>query len=287
MSIKGYDVSSYQSSTYSTKDVDFVIVKATEGTSYINPKMTAQAAHARRHGLVVGFYHFLRPGDMRTQARYFVEQCTSRHGDPLWADWEDPRVSCADKDRFLAEVKLLRGSTHKVGLYCNTDYWLNRDTTSNAGDALWIAQYNGQPGKPSIRHPWLIHQYTNKPIDTNIARFASRSALRAWATGTTETEDTMPSREEIARAVLETDGIVDAPWATNDNTTWQLKSVITHIGEQVHAARTQLAAQDATIDKLADAVGQVGSFDPEALKQEIREAIESVTVRLQTETADA
>ncbi len=177
---RGIDVSSYQSETYSTSGSDFVFVKATEGVSYINPKMRAQAAHARAAGCVVGFYHFLRPGDMAAQARYFVEKCASLEGDPLWADWEDPGVSCADKDRFLAEVKKLRGSTHRVGLYCNQDYWLRRDTTSNAGDALWIADYV-TAGQPRIKAEWLFHQYTDRPVDTNVGQFADRAALRKWA----------------------------------------------------------------------------------------------------------
>ncbi|GAA2619242.1 GH25 family lysozyme [Streptomyces axinellae] len=158
-----------------------MFVKATEGTSYTNPRMTKQAQRARAAGLVVGFYHFLRPGSMKEQARYFVEQAASIEGDPLWADWEDPGVSGSDKDRFLSEVKRLRGKTHRVGLYCNVDYWTRRDTTSNAGDALWIAQYNGRPGKPSIRAAWKFHQYTSSPIDTNLGDFKDRAALAKWA----------------------------------------------------------------------------------------------------------
>ncbi|OAR21923.1 hypothetical protein A8W25_28175 [Streptomyces sp. ERV7] len=180
MTVKGVDVSSYQSATFSTSGLDFAIVKATEGTGYINPKMREQAEHARAAGLVVGFYHFLRPGSMRAQAAYFVEQASSIEGDPLFADWEDAGVSCADKDAFLAEVKRLRGSTHRVGLYCNLEYWKNRDTTSNAGDALWIADYV-TAGRPRIEAEWLFHQYTDEPVDTNVAAFADRAALRAWA----------------------------------------------------------------------------------------------------------
>ncbi|MFG2226940.1 GH25 family lysozyme [Streptomyces sp. NPDC048644] len=182
MTVRGVDVSSYQPSTYSTKGLDFVFAKATEGTSYINPRMTAQAAHARRNGLVVGFYHFLRPGDMAAQARYFVEKCASVEGDPLFADWEDSGVSCAQKDAFLAEVKQLRGETHRVGLYCNQYYWLHRDSTGNAGDALWIADYV-TAGAPRIKAQWTFHQHTDRPLDTNLGRFADRAALRKWATG--------------------------------------------------------------------------------------------------------
>ncbi|MBI0374719.1 muramidase [Streptomyces albiflaviniger] len=189
MTIKGVDVSSYQSSSFATSGLDFVFVKATEGTSYVNPRMTAQAAHARRADCVVGFYHFLRPGNMAAQARYFVEKAASREGDPLFADWEDAGVSCADKDRFLAEVKRLRGGTHRVGLYCNQYYWLHRDTTGNAGDALWIADYVAA-GKPRIKGAWMFHQYTDRPLDTNVGKFADRPALRRWATGSTTSPTT-------------------------------------------------------------------------------------------------
>jgi hypothetical protein len=180
MTVKGIDVSSYQPTAFDVSGLDFAFVKATEGTSYVNPKMTAQAAHARAAGLVVGFYHFLRPGDMAAQARYFVEQAASIEGDPLFADWEDPGVSCADKDRFLSEVRRLRGSTHRIGLYCNLDYWKHHDTTSQAGDGLWIADYVSA-GHPRIEAKWLFHQYTDEPLDTNIGAFADQAALRAWA----------------------------------------------------------------------------------------------------------
>ncbi|MEU6441341.1 GH25 family lysozyme [Streptomyces sp. NPDC047046] len=194
MTITGIDVSSYQPTDYSTAGHAFVFVKATEGTTYTNPRMAAQAKRARDAGCVVGFYHFLRPGSMTAQAEYFVEQAASIAGDVLWADWEDAGVSCADKDAFLAEVKRLRGATHRVGLYCNRDFWLNRDTTSGAGDALWIADYNGKPGKPGIKAVWKFHQYTDRPLDTSRAAFKDRAELRAWATRSTAPKPSAPAK---------------------------------------------------------------------------------------------
>ncbi|MGM9470207.1 glycoside hydrolase family 25 protein [Streptomyces murinus] len=181
MTVKGIDVSSHQPSDFSTSGLDFVIVKATEGAGYINPKMLAQATRAREAQLIVGFYHFIRPGNIVAQAQFFTGHACSMEGDLLFADWEDPGVSGADKDRFLSELKKLRGKSHRVGLYCNRDYWLNRDKTDNAGDALWIADYVTS-GAPRITASWLFHQYAEHPIDSNIARFSDRAALRAWAT---------------------------------------------------------------------------------------------------------
>lgn len=197
MTIKGQDWASYQSATPSTAGLDFAYIKATEGTSYVNPRMTSQAAHARAAGLVVGFYHFLHAGSIPAQAAYFVDKAASLEGDPLFVDWESAPgggyASCAEKDAFIREVQRLRGSSHRVGLYCNLDFWKNRDTTSFAGDALWIADYV-TAAKPRIEAPWLFHQYTSTPVDTNVANFANRAALKAWATVGTATPPKAPAK---------------------------------------------------------------------------------------------
>jgi GH25 family lysozyme M1 (1,4-beta-N-acetylmuramidase) len=183
--IKGIDVASYQAATFTTSGLDFVFVKATEGTSYVNPKMNRQAATARTAGLALGFYHFLHPGNIQAQAEYFVDRCASLEGDLLVCDWETTttgkRPTNVEKDAFLKAVKKLRPG-HRVGLYCNTDYWLNRDTTSYAADFLWIADPNHPAGKPNIKAKWLFHQYSiTGGVDRNVAKFADRAALRKWA----------------------------------------------------------------------------------------------------------
>lgn len=182
--ISGIDVASYQAETFPTSGLDFVFVKATEGTAYVNPKMGRQAATARAAGLPLGFYHFLRSGNVAAQAAYFVDRCASLQGDMLVCDWETSgtdRPSNADKDAFLREVKRLRPG-HRVGLYCNTDYWLNRDHTSDCGDFLWIADPNHPAGHPAIKHAWTFHQYASTGgTDRNVAQFANRAALRSWA----------------------------------------------------------------------------------------------------------
>ncbi|GHJ36161.1 GH25 family lysozyme [Streptomyces sp. TS71-3] len=181
--LHGIDVSSYQTS-FDTDGLAFVFVKATEGRSYINPKQSEQAKRARDAGCVVGFYHFLWPGNIKAQAEYFVEKCASVEEDLLAADWEytgeGTAASNAEKDSFIREVKRLRPQ-HRVMLYCNRDFWLNHDTTSYAGDGLWIADHV-DAGKPRIKADWTIHQYSSTPLDKNVADFKSAAAMRDWAT---------------------------------------------------------------------------------------------------------
>ena len=110
----------------------------------------------------------------------FLAKAPDRPGDILAVDWESTgegtHASNAEKDRFLRKVKQLR-PRNRVVLYCNRNYWLNVDDTSYAGDGLWIADYV-TAGKPRIRAKWRFHQYTDEPLDTNVANFASRAALR-------------------------------------------------------------------------------------------------------------
>ncbi|MFC0599378.1 glycoside hydrolase family 25 protein [Streptomyces palmae] len=180
--IRGIDVSSHQS-TFDTDGLSFVFVKATEGRTYINPRQSSQASRARAAGCVLGFYHFLWPGNIDAQASYFVEKCASRQGDLLAVDWETTssgtRASNAEKDHFLRRVKALR-PTHRVMLYCGRSFWLHHDTTSYAGDGLWIADYV-TAGKPRIKAKWRIHQHTDTPLDRNVAAFSSTAAMREWA----------------------------------------------------------------------------------------------------------
>ncbi|MCX5086777.1 glycoside hydrolase family 25 protein [Streptomyces sp. NPDC056121] len=181
--LRGIDVSSYQS-TFDTDGQSFVFIKATEGRSYVNPRLTAQTKLARDGGCVVGFYHFLWPGNLTAQAEYFVSKAPEKAGDLLAVDWETTgegtHASNAEKDRFIREVKRLRPH-HRVLLYTNRNFWLNVDTTSYAGDGLWIADYT-TAGKPRIKAAWKFHQYTDSPIDKDVAQFTSKGALRDWAT---------------------------------------------------------------------------------------------------------
>ncbi|MFC4031116.1 GH25 family lysozyme [Streptomyces polygonati] len=181
MTVNGIDVASYQNSSYGTAGLGFVIVKATEGTGYINPKHAAQVATGRTHGLVVGHYHFAKAGPVADQVAYFLRHAAPQAGDILALDWEDTAVSAADKDAWLKQAQAAAPG-HRVLLYCNRDFWLNRDRTSQCGDGLWIADPGAAAGHPRVEHAWTVHQYSETGgIDHDVANFADKAALRTWA----------------------------------------------------------------------------------------------------------
>ncbi|MFE9448254.1 glycoside hydrolase family 25 protein [Streptomyces sp. NPDC006739] len=184
--LKGIDVSSYQSSAYSTAGLAFVGIKVTEGLSYVNSKWVAQRATARAAGLVTIFYHYPHIGNSpAAEADYFLSQIALVPGDVLCLDWEWYGQTVTDaqarayKDAWLAYVKA-KVPGHKVGVYADTSSWKNVDTNSNCGDFLWIADYV-TAGQPRVSHAWTFHQYSDSPQDEDVANFATADALKAWA----------------------------------------------------------------------------------------------------------
>lgn len=258
--ITGIDVSSYQSETYDLTDKDFVFVKATQSTNYLNPRHAAQVARARSNNRVVGHYHYLTAGpSVNAQMDYFLDRAAPQRDEVLAVDWEEAGVSCASKDAAIRYL-ISKAGGRRVLLYCSQSYWRGRDTTSYAGDGLWVAQYNGKPGRPDIKADWLMHQYTSTPVDTSVAQFGSRAEMAAWAAGEdTDMALTDSDIDKIADAVFKrlfkTDGEWDAPKDSSTletNPYWTLESIL---DATVNAARHA----SSRADEIAGLLGTLGS----------------------------
>lgn len=187
MTVGGIDVASYQSTTFPTNGLGMVMVKGTEGTTYTNPHMTGQLATAQKGGCVRGIYHFLKPGHIADQVAYFLRQVPEEHqGVVLGVDWETPEAgpaaTNAEKDEFIARLQHATRLRHRILLYCNLDFWLNRDKTGQCGDGLWIADPGAPAGHPRVQHSWTGHQYkVAGGIDQDVWNFADVAHLVAWA----------------------------------------------------------------------------------------------------------
>lgn len=189
MGIYGQDWSSYQSGTPSVAGLSFIFTKITEGLTYTSPVWVSQRDDAKSHGLVWGGYHYPHmANDPVTEADRFLGKVKWEPGDIICLDWEgyDPanaNVSHARmvqyRDTWLKYVKS-KMPHNPVGMYCNTDYWRNVDTTSNCGDFLWIATAGRPAGDPGVSYPWLFHQYGASGVDRDYCHLASLAALKEW-----------------------------------------------------------------------------------------------------------
>ena len=74
MAMNGIDIASFQTGIdLSVVPCDFVIVKATEGTGYVNPDFTRAYAQAKNAGKCLGIYHYANGGDYQKEADYFLD----------------------------------------------------------------------------------------------------------------------------------------------------------------------------------------------------------------------
>lgn len=93
MSLKGIDISNHQRGLDLSKiDCDFVIIKATEGKSYVDPSCDTFFQQALSLGKKLGVYHFANNSDNTAQqeADWFIQNTRGYIGKAIPVlDWED------------------------------------------------------------------------------------------------------------------------------------------------------------------------------------------------------
>ncbi|KAK3382043.1 N,O-diacetylmuramidase [Lasiosphaeria ovina] len=165
--VQGFDVSHYQSSVnfaaaYSS-GARFVIIKATEGTTYIDPTFNSKYTAATSAGFIRGGYHFAHPGETTgaAQADYFTAHGGGWSGDgitlPGMLDLESSSSSQCwglSTTSMVAWIKAFSDRYHSTTgrfpmLYTNPSWWSTCTGNSNAfvnTNPLVLARYASSPG---------------------------------------------------------------------------------------------------------------------------------------------
>ncbi|KAI0198657.1 glycoside hydrolase family 25 protein [Astrocystis sublimbata] len=168
--VQGFDISHYQSSVnfgaaYSS-GARFVIIKATEGTTYQDPKFSSHYAGATNAGLIRGGYHFahLDASSGAAQANYFLAHGGGWSGDgitlPGMLDLEGSCVLSASG--AVSWIKDFSDTYHaKTGvyplIYTNPSWWSSCTGNSKAfvnTNPLVLARYASSAGTPPGGWPY-------------------------------------------------------------------------------------------------------------------------------------
>lgn len=177
-----------------------VIHKATESTGYVDADYAPRRPKAEAAGLLWGAYHFLRPGNMVSQARHFVD--VAGDIDLYAADHEDPGVSLDDLKTFLREVENLTGKKPIVySGHVIKDQVHGRDPDL-VDNPLWLAHYTtGTPTWPKDTWPtWWLWQYTDKGSVPGISGYADCNRYQGSADNLVNEwagEDAPPTPEPV------------------------------------------------------------------------------------------
>ena len=213
--LNGIDISSYQSDIDAEKiAADFIIVKATQGTTYTNPAFRTQIDGAIRGGKIVGLYHYATGAGVNAEVDYFLNAIRDYIGKAfLCLDWETSSSSIgkntqfknpAYAKQFMDLVKQRTGLTMFIyGSKQSCFNYMDWSAVKNAGYPCWGAQYKDympiygyadEPWQNSASWgPWgkdvAIHQYTSVlhlpgyggNLDGNIC-YLTADELKAYTT---------------------------------------------------------------------------------------------------------
>ena len=173
--LKGIDIASWQEGISPGKlDIDFCIVKATEGIGYTNPYCDKWIQDCNSAGKLWGFYHFARENEPEEEAEYFFKECENYfgYGIPV-LDYEVENYSNKEWcERFLKRLHELSGvwaiiyiSAYRCKQYDGS--WMPEKC------GLWIAGYPHETSEwtsdemPYDTSPWdfaAIWQFTSSLI---------------------------------------------------------------------------------------------------------------------------
>lgn len=116
---------------------DAVIVKATEGTDFVDPFCDSIIRQAIATGMPWGFYHFAGEGDATSEAAFYVDNCRNYFGQGIPVlDWEGNQ----SVDWVNAFVETVHEQTG-VWAWIYANPWRFNQGGVNQNCARWVADY--------------------------------------------------------------------------------------------------------------------------------------------------
>lgn len=167
--------------------LQFAIVKATEGTGFRDPDFPASWAALKGLGLARGAYHFAHPANSPAAEAEFFLGYVRGHGledaDFLTLDLEtddglQPHAVAAYASAFCAHLS--RSAQRTVPVYTFPAFAEAGNCAGLGSWPLWIASWDGTPGRPVIPAPWetwAVHQYSSQGVDLDVANYPDAAAM--------------------------------------------------------------------------------------------------------------
>lgn len=292
----GVDISMHQDYSQVPGDAEIVIIKATEGTGYADPKWRSHAQKAWDQGKKVGLYHFARPdlgNSPEEEAAWFLEVITDWNG---WAvlvlDWEPSGGWSGNVDwarRFLDAIWY--GSKTRPWIYMNLSTASGHAWAPVSGHyPLWLASYDGRAWNdlsgPHPGHGWRLcaKQYTDSPIDKDTFYFPASTwdalvKTREWpdtATSTTTEEDELST---VTDAVVNTNTLLHH---LAQGTFWNTDVFISQMRSWIAKNDAERAADREILKQLAKNQAIDPTAVEEATKAAVKAALDSFEITLAT-----
>lgn len=182
----GIDVSGWQGnidySEVASSGIEIVYMKASEGTSFVDPYFNQNYTNAKANGLKVGFYHYLTArsnSEAVAQANFFVSTISGMTPDcRLAMDFESFGNLSAEEINeigltFMQTVESLSGK--EMVIYSDTSNASNIFGGGLTNYPLWVAQYEVEEPTPNENwNNWVGWQYTDAGEISGIDGYVDR-----------------------------------------------------------------------------------------------------------------
>lgn len=171
MSLKGIDISKWQQGMdLGAVDFDFVVIKATEGKSYVDPSCDSFFQKALSMGKKLGVYHFANnPSNTAEQeANWFIENTKGYIGKAIPVlDWESKDTSnVAWALEWLQRVEQAYGCKPMIYMSESVVNRHNWSSVASANYGLWVAKYRDY----------------NPDYNYNMSSAGSAPSVKYWST---------------------------------------------------------------------------------------------------------
>ena len=183
MTLNGIDISNWQAGiNLSAVPADFVIIKATEGTTYVSPEADTQYQGAKSAGRLLGVYHFATGAGAVEEAKFFLSNVQGYLGEAILAlDWEGAVVTqgVGYAKSFLDYVYQQTGIRPLIYMsksVTNSYDW----STVSANYGLWVAQYADSNPTGYQDDPWTDAKGYGSWSGPAIFQYASTGRLSGY-----------------------------------------------------------------------------------------------------------
>ncbi len=157
------------------KNVEFLISKATEGTTFIDSTLDSFVEHCEANKIPYWLYTFLNNGDELEQAKFLVSTCKKKVGSYFMGYVLDVESGNNAEDVKEAFEYIKKQSPKTMFYSAYADYNRYKSIIKNRGEscAYWEARYgknNGEYDAKFAPHSDAdLHQYTSEGVCPGIA----------------------------------------------------------------------------------------------------------------------
>jgi len=144
-----------------------VILKATQGSGFVDPTFAPRVADARAAGMLVGAYHFMDGTSPVEQMSHFLSIVGNTDNVLLALDFEPNEVSQASVTQLASAINAVKAVTGRVPVLYTNRYMVTTPNPILLQCPLWLAEYGSNPVCPPGWSGWHLWQHTDGQIGSD------------------------------------------------------------------------------------------------------------------------